>query len=435
MPQDFAIVAIIAAYNEADIIGASVCNLIDQGISVFLLDDGSTDGTAGVVEPYVGRGVIGVERLRPAEASGSGEFALKAIVRRKAQLAIELDADWFINHDADEFRESPWGDVPLKEAIRRVDALGYNAIDFESFDFRPTDDRGHAGKDVRTAFQFYSEAAPYDRVQIRCWKKTPCVELESTGGHDTQFDGRRVFPVRFVLRHYPIRSQAHGERKVFAERKPRYAEQERALGWHVQYDDVVDGTSFIHNPDTLKRFDPVGIRIELSLRHRGVEELEQSLGEVRADASARSRDIERLQGELRVQSAEHLATREALRVESAERLATRAALEHRERELDEALSQLTARSHDLARMHKRVIVLDGELTGTRAQLAHRIDELAAHREEISGLRNALEHRQVEVANLQSAVADFMKQLEAFRHSFSWRWTAPLRAVYRLLTGR
>ena len=414
MPSDFTVVAIIAAYNEADIIDASIRDLIDQGISVYLLDDGSTDCTVQIVEPYVGRGVLGIERLRPPGAAASGEFALKDIVRRKAQLAADLDADWFINHDADEFRESPWGDVPLKEAIRKVDALGYNAIDFQSFDFRPTDDRWHAGEDVRTAFQFYSEAAPYDRVQIRCWKKTPRVELESTGGHDTQFDGRRVFPLRFVLRHYPIRSQAHGERKVFAERRPRYAEQERSLGWHVQYDDAVEGTSFVHDPGTLKRYDPVGIRIDLSLRHRGIEALEQSLDGTRVELEAKSTENERLEDELQITSAESLARAQALgRVNG---------------ELDETRGQLSARVNELDDVR-------AQFAHEASQLAHCVNELAAHRDEIAGLNRALEHRKVQVDNLQAGIADFMKQLEAFRRSLSWRWTAPARALYRLLTGR
>src|SRR5258705_9702315 len=111
MPSDVTVVAIIAAYNEADIIDATVRDLIDQGISVYLLDDGSTDDTARAIEPYLGRGVIGIERLRSTDAAAAGEFSLEQIVRRKAQLARELEADWFINHDADEFRESPWADV------------------------------------------------------------------------------------------------------------------------------------------------------------------------------------------------------------------------------------------------------------------------------------------------------------------------------------
>src|SRR5712691_12791263 len=101
-PSDFSVVAIIAAYNEADIIGQVVGDLIEQGVQVYLLDDGSTDGTAAAVEPYRGRGLLGVEQVaddgRPSEG-----FEWERILRRKAQLAGELDADWFIHHDADEF--------------------------------------------------------------------------------------------------------------------------------------------------------------------------------------------------------------------------------------------------------------------------------------------------------------------------------------------
>jgi glycosyltransferase involved in cell wall biosynthesis len=441
MPRDFSVVAIVAAYNEADIIEASVRDLIDHGISVYLLDDGSTDGTAQVVEPYVGRGVVGIEQLRPAHAAGPGEFALKAIVRRKAQLATELDAHWFINHDADEFRESPWVNVPLMDAIRRVDGLGYNAIDFASFDFQPTDDRDHGGEDVRTAFPFYSEAAPYDRVQIRCWKKTACVELESSGGHDTRFDGRKVFPVRFVLRHYPIRGQAHGERKVFAERQPRYAQQEQALGWHVQYEHLAEGTSFIRDSATLTRFDPIGVRINLSLRHREVEALEQSLEGLRSEIEARAKDLEartadidRLQGELRTRAAES-----AERGQRLERLGV---------ELENTHAQLAARVGELTHALAQLKILDSELTETRAQVAHRTSELAARRDEIAGLNRgisglngeiaglnrALEHRKAEVDNFQAVVADLLKQLDAFRQSLSWRWMAPARAVYSALLG-
>ena len=82
----------------------------------------------------------------------------------------------------------------------------------------------------------------------------------------------------------------------------------------MQYDDFVKGASFIHDPCALTRFDPAGVRIGLSLRHRGVEALEQSLDGVRAeldgvrteletarsDAEARTKDIERLQEHLQL---------------------------------------------------------------------------------------------------------------------------------------
>src|SRR5260221_6017207 len=212
MSSDLSVVAIIAAYNEADIIGHVVSDLINQGVQVYFLDDGSTDRTVAAVEPYVGRGVLAIERFTaPTIDGGPHGFEWERILLRKAQLARELDADWFIHHDADEFRESPWSGVSLTDAIRRVDALGFNAIDFAGLDFFPVSDGLRDGNDVRETLTSYAEPAPYDRLQIRCWQKTQGLDLASSGGHEARFPGRHVFPLRFLLRHYPIRGQSHGE--------------------------------------------------------------------------------------------------------------------------------------------------------------------------------------------------------------------------------
>ena len=145
------VVAIVAAYNEADIIDQVVRDLITQGVQVYLLDDGSTDGTVEAVEHYVGSGVVGIERLEHGEGDAGARFYWERILFRKAQIAQHIDATWFIHHDADEFRESPWFGVPLREAIAQVDRLGFNAIDAASFDFWPVDDSFGPGVDVRVA--------------------------------------------------------------------------------------------------------------------------------------------------------------------------------------------------------------------------------------------------------------------------------------------
>src|SRR5579872_2165175 len=62
MPSDFSVIAILAAYNEADIIEQVICALIEEGVRVYFIDDGSTDGTVAAVERQLGRGVIGIER-------------------------------------------------------------------------------------------------------------------------------------------------------------------------------------------------------------------------------------------------------------------------------------------------------------------------------------------------------------------------------------
>ena len=292
------IVAIIAAYNEADIIGQVVGDFVAQGVSVFLIDHASTDGTVDAVAPWRGRGLLGVERF-PPDGGGPPDrerYPWAEILRRKEALARELDAAWLIANDADEFRESPWTDLTLAEAIARVDRAGYNAIDSARFDFWPVDDGCRPGDDVRERLRFWAEPPVHDRVQIRCWKKQPGpVDLVSSGGHEASFPGRNVFPLRFVLRHYPIRSQAHGERKVFGERRPRFLPEERARGWHVQYDRFGEGGSFLRDPSTLTAWDPEGVRLALMLEHRGVEALGRALA---AERDAHRTELERYAAEL-----------------------------------------------------------------------------------------------------------------------------------------
>ena len=71
-----------------------------------------------------------------------------------------------------------------------------------------------------------------------------------SGGHQVQFRGRRICPVKFLSKHYPIRSQAHGERKVFEERK--WLDQALGRqGLHVQYNGIVPGHSFLKYPKCL----------------------------------------------------------------------------------------------------------------------------------------------------------------------------------------
>jgi hypothetical protein len=400
LTSEFSIVAIIAAFNEADIIGAVVSDLVAQGIGVYVLDDGSTDGTLAAVEPFAGRGLIGVEQLS-SSAGDFGAFHWERILRRKIEIAATLGADWFIHHDADELRESPWRDVSLKEGVRRVDALGYNAIDFASFDFRPIDDRFRAGEDPRIAFPYYAPAAPYDRVQVRCWKKTAApVDLVSSGGHDAVFDGRRVFPLRFILRHYPIRSQAHGERKVFGERQRRYLPAERARGWHVQYDVARPGDRFLSEPATLIRYDPDAVRMELVLRHRGVEELEAAVEAARAGAADAERRLADL-GALHVRTSDELVNAHAALASAAE-YAVR---------LQSALAAGQALNAE-AREHITVLTA----------------ELAAH-------RAALDRRIAEVDDWRRSLEAATRQLQDLRGSWSWRATAPARALFRLLKGR
>jgi hypothetical protein len=255
------VVAIIATYNEADVIECVIQHLVENGVAVYVVDNMSTDDTVTAITPWLGRGVLGIESF-PAQAGTP--FVWQEILDRKMEIAEELGADWYIHHDADEIRYGPWPNLSLHESIAWVDRLGFNAIDFRLLNFPPVNDSFERG-DVRGYFRRYEEGAEHDRVQIKAWRAGQGRVLAG-GGHDVKFGGRRIFPMRFILCHYPIRGQAHGVRKVLKERKTRFAAIERAQGWHVQYDGVLnDDHLFLRNPASLEPFDLDRMRLQVQL--------------------------------------------------------------------------------------------------------------------------------------------------------------------------
>lgn len=421
--RDFTVMALIAAYNEADVIALVIGDLVEQGVSVYLLDHGSTDATVQEAERHLGRGLVRIESL-PAPDDGSRWPAWEQVLRRKEDLAVELDADWFIHHDADEFRESPWPDLRLREAIQRVDAQGYDAIDFELLNFRPTHDSFRAGTDVREAFPYYQPGEAFDRPQIRCWKKGPHrVDLVSFGGHKALFPDRRVFPLRFLLRHYPIRGQSHGERKVFQERRTRFA-AERAQQWHIQYDRLREGDSFLHDPATLTRYDPVAVRLRIALEaldHDGAAATVPTLSDPRAEAARRDGEIARL-GE-RVDELNRMSERlqRELHARHLEVLALDKRLDERSREAAELHARLGQRLRDLERLGADLEARRHEAAGLRLELAERSRERDAAQDVIQRL-------DAEVRGLHSALGDAQHRLADVLSSRTWRWSGPLRTA-------
>src|SRR5207237_7360338 len=86
--------------------------------------------------------------------------------------------------------------------------------------------------------------------------------------------------------------QAHGERKVFLERRPRFSPHERARNWHVQYDGLQKGSSFLRDTCELTRYDADAVRMSLALRHRGVEALEAAIADSQSTLETTQRALE-----------------------------------------------------------------------------------------------------------------------------------------------
>jgi glycosyltransferase involved in cell wall biosynthesis len=255
VPADFRVVAIMTSYNEEDIIVPSIRRLVNQGIGVYLIDNWSTDATWDLAGALLGKGLLGREKY-PATGP-SRHFDLTSLLTRVERVAGTLDADWFIHHDVDEIRASPWPSLNLLEGLYKVDRAGFNAVDHTIIEFHPVNNDYVPGADFEDSFKYFEfSKQPAHMLKISTWKNLgQPVSLAASGGHQVLFEGRRTFPYKFLLKHYPVRSQAHGEKKIFRERKSRWNSAERAMGWHYQYDHIVESHNFLCDASELRLFD------------------------------------------------------------------------------------------------------------------------------------------------------------------------------------
>lgn len=252
-PPDFGVTAVMTAFNEEDVIGPSIEKLIADDIAVHLIDNWSTDATWEIAERYAGTGLVTTERFPQSPTS---TYDWTGLLGRIEVVAAAAQTQWCIHHDADERRVGPWTDRSLRAAIWTVDRSGFNAIDHTVLEFAPIDDGFVPGSDFEAYFRHFEFGKrPDSLLQIKAWKNTGRrVALAASGGHEADFAGRLVFPYKFLLKHYPIRSQRHGERKILVERRARWNPDERAKGWHLHYDGVTPSHSFVRDPGELIAF-------------------------------------------------------------------------------------------------------------------------------------------------------------------------------------
>ena len=251
---DFGVVAFMAAYNEEDIIVQSIKKWTDQGIRVHVLENWSTDATYDLAKDLEGRLPVTVERF-PKDGP-SKYFDWGAMLARMEALSREIEADWFIRRGADEVLVSPWPGVSYRDAIYLVDQAGFNCVDHTILEFHPVDDGFAAGMDHEAYFKHFDFKNLSHANQRKAWKNYgQPISTIASAGHDVLFDGRRVYPFKFLLKHYSFRSQKHGEKKVFRERKARWNPEERARGWHVHYDAMHQGHQFVQSPSEKAVFD------------------------------------------------------------------------------------------------------------------------------------------------------------------------------------
>lgn len=247
------ILAVISTHNDEDIIGQTLDYLVQQDVDILVLENWSTDTTPSIISQKIKRYPKKIFSGKFPERGPSEEHLWPQILDYKVNNKLSKKYEWIIHYDSDEIRMSPWIGKTLGEAISFVDGLGFNAINFTLLDFRPTKE-GFSKEDNPLEFfqHFELRDTPGCFLQIKAFKNFgQPIDLSSQLGHEVLFENRKVFPIKFLLKHYPLRSTTSARKKIFKDRRPRYLKSLRDQGAHVQYDKYTPEQKFIWNPEEL----------------------------------------------------------------------------------------------------------------------------------------------------------------------------------------
>ncbi len=259
--------AVIATYNDADVIAQLARRHLASGLDLHFVDNWSTDGTYELLLELAAAHAGRVEVERWPAGGAVAEYRWTQLLDRKAEIGSRYPGRWIVHIDSDELWRSPWPDRTLAEAFGIAQSWGANAVGASMFTFVPTRD-GFGPNDDPVEFFDRFMYAPHDSYDelLRAWRQPEApIDLSSSGGHVAKFPDRTIFPYRFPLFHYPFRSERQGLRKVVRDRLPRFLRAECERGWHVHYMDLRPGERFVSYPDLLHRFDPAAFDSEYLL--------------------------------------------------------------------------------------------------------------------------------------------------------------------------
>ena len=200
--------------DEADIIDAQIAFHLAAGVDfIVATDHESCDGTTDILERYAGQGVLHLLR-----ESGDVLRQSEWVTRMARIAAVDFDADWVINSDADEFWWPAGGD--LKSVLSRIpEQVGI----VHSFvrPFLPAHGEGDFAERMTVRL---SASAPINdptspfRVNVRLLHRAADNIVVGTG--NTSVSARGLLPLRgwspVEVFHFPIRSFAHFERKFLS---------------------------------------------------------------------------------------------------------------------------------------------------------------------------------------------------------------------------
>ncbi|MGG6192516.1 glycosyltransferase family 2 protein [Pantoea allii] len=227
-------ILIMTTYNDHDIIESIIRENAKLGYEQIIIDNWSSDGTWPLIEKLKLEidSILDIQQY-PFDGP-TNDYQWKAMLDLKSKIALNYKGRWILHQDSDEITISPFLNRDIGQVLHAVKKMGYNVVPLRMLDFTPIDNTFTIGNPV-SHFEYYrlSQIISYG-LQNKVWLQGDSeVDLSGMGGHDVNFLGKKVFPIRLPRFHYSIRSIDHAKSKYSPKRLERSASERETLGWHT----------------------------------------------------------------------------------------------------------------------------------------------------------------------------------------------------------
>jgi len=185
-PTRIRVVAALVVRNERPFLGNCLRHLIENGIDYVIVDNGSTDETIELLQQsYFAKHLISY-RTHPYQ----GYMDWEDLMQARQAAADAVDADWILYVSADEIMHSYNVDETLSAAIERVDAAGFDVIDFNEFVFLPIETNDVPDREGSQLLRYYYFLGPTAAADAGAKETSSSISRRAWRPHI----GRRALP-------------------------------------------------------------------------------------------------------------------------------------------------------------------------------------------------------------------------------------------------
>jgi len=235
---------IVFCYNEEHIISDCLTYYLNLGIDLVVIDNVSIDNSLNIIESYAknqqhypGK-IIDIKKY-----VSEGYEWVKMLEFAYGYMHANLTHyRWIMLIDADAFYHSPIKNISLTKFLKIMEQYKYNVLEGEVINFYPThiDDK-YIQSPLERMLYCEKKSVIYQKglFQQKIFKYHPSINFYTSAGHQCIRNNKRTSPIKFLYKHYPWCSYAHGKKKIFKERKPRFLEKKQNVFAHSQYIDIL----------------------------------------------------------------------------------------------------------------------------------------------------------------------------------------------------